>query len=151
MTPYSTSTSLTLPHIPPMDPRAAAEYVKKHKLMELFQILGAQLVYRQPEDVNSFLVEEIQRLKEERDNSKAESFVFFSEEEYVTMFGLLDVVNNGYISKEQYLAAFASLNNTPLHGSGSEGSGNAAGKEARAGLALESNAKIDAQMFAKLM
>lgn len=136
-----------------MDPRAAAEYVKKHKLMELFQILGAQLVYRQPEDVNSFLVEEIQRLKEERDNSKAESFVFFSEEEYVTMFGLLDVVNNGYISKEQYLAAFASLNNTPLHGAGggSEGSGSAAGKEARAGLALESNVKIDAQMFAKLM
>ena len=40
----------------------ALEYLERHKLLQLFELLGAKIAYAQPEDPNSFLSNELLKI-----------------------------------------------------------------------------------------
>ena len=87
-----------------MDPRAEAyEYLEKHKLMRLFDILGAKVVYDKPDDVNAYLVSELNKVLGMV--ARKQPVLLFSEQDINTMFTVFDITNKGYLNQAQYTKA----------------------------------------------
>ena len=86
------------------DPRKdAIEYLEKHKLMRLFDILGAKLVYDKPEDPNAYLLAELNKVVGMV--SRKQPVLLFSEQDINTMFTVFDITNRGYLNQAQYTKA----------------------------------------------
>ena len=91
------------------DPRVdAKEYLESKGVLKLFQELGTSVVYNRPDDIRSFLIEELKRLKEVQKQQQLGSAIF-TEKDVETMFGMFDPTGTGVISKEQAKQGFASL------------------------------------------
>eukprot|EP00796_Vickermania_ingenoplastis_P005051 gene5051-3638_t len=88
-----------------------SEYAKKHHVNELFSHFLQLLMYHRPDDPRSFLVNEIQKM---RDNSSSTSL--FTEKDLETMFQLIDLTKQKWISVQQ-------LRNTCCNLASSAGSG----------------------------
>ncbi|XP_065174748.1 EF-hand calcium-binding domain-containing protein 10-like [Sycon ciliatum] len=88
----------------------AKEYVKEHKLQELFVNATAALVNEQPENPKKFLVQFLKDLKQARDAADADACPnVFTEENIVSMYEMFDVPGTGHLSYTQYREAMGNL------------------------------------------
>ena len=71
------------------DPSLQAEkYLKEHKVMELFELLGEQLMRDRPADPRSYLVDKLTQLKGQPDPTS--SLNFFDPTDVETLFSMYD-------------------------------------------------------------
>lgn len=61
--------------------------------MELFEMLGQMVMKEKPEDLNAFLIEQLERMKAVGDRTSPLNF--FSEEDIETLYGMYDVSKRG--------------------------------------------------------
>ena len=74
----------------------ADDYIKKHRLIELFEDLATGLAYRKPENMEEFLVDQLMNKKAQGLNSG-----IFTEQEVHNVFNLFDLKKEGSISKDR--------------------------------------------------
>lgn len=84
--------------------RQTAEYMKKHQVSELFAHLMQLVVYNKPTNVRSFLRAEVLRMRDEKQSTS-----LFTEDDFGTMFDLIDVTKQKTISVEQLRNACKNL------------------------------------------
>ena len=77
---------------------ALKSYLTKHRINELFAVLTASLCVYQPNDVKSFLIEELQRRSKEGSQS-----AMVTVEEIEAVFDLNDLMKKGSISREKVI------------------------------------------------
>lgn len=99
----------------------AAAYIEKHKIMEFFDNLTAELVYYRPDDPKAYARDFIQKLQKAHSDSDIDPPCLIDQSNLESIFGMLDITNTGYITCEQYLKAMSNLgvknfNTTPLGG-----------------------------------
>ena len=88
----------------------ASQYLKDHKIVELFQNLTASLVFQKPEDPKAFMKNHIEQLlKAKSEPDDAEPPCFMDESNVKSVFLMLDITKRGYITKEQYIQAMGNL------------------------------------------
>ena len=66
--------------------KEADEYIRKHRLVELFEDLASAVAYRQPEKLNEFLIQRLELKKEQGLKSG-----IFTEDEARNIFKLFDL------------------------------------------------------------
>lgn len=89
------------------DPTYRAEaYMKDHKLIELFELLGQSLVAARPENPRAFLIDELTNLKKTPVPSSPMNF--FSPQDVDTLFSMYDVAGDG-LTREQCSEALTAL------------------------------------------
>ncbi|KAJ9454042.1 hypothetical protein DIPPA_13033 [Diplonema papillatum] len=71
------------------------DYLQKKKIPSLLQHLFSLVTYHQPEDPNSFMLEEIQKLQK---NQKTE---LLCDDDIDTMFEMIDITRQGYVTGTQ--------------------------------------------------
>jgi len=92
----------------PRDPRKEAnDYIKKHRVDDLFQELGARLVYERAEDPNQHLLTVLEEIKANRGSSKPTPF--FTNDDIITLFEMFDPTGRGEITQSQYYQALKSI------------------------------------------
>ena len=79
----------------------AEAYVQKHRIPELFENMTAAIIHTQPENAKKFMIKYLENLKMYREE-KGDYPAMFTDANITSVFGMLDVTNNGYISMEQY-------------------------------------------------
>lgn len=82
----------------------ADEYIKRHRLIELFEDLATALAYRQPENMEDFLIEQLNNRKDQGINAG-----IFTEGEVHNVFNLFDLKKEGQISKERCIKAIQTM------------------------------------------
>ena len=85
----------------------ADEYIKKNRLVELFEDLATAVAYRKPKDLKQFLIERLNNQKEE--GLKAG---IFTEEEARNVFKLFDLKQEKKISKERCIKGLQTMANS---------------------------------------
>lgn len=86
----------------------ALEYLKKHKIVELFQNMTAILVFHRPKKPKMFLVEYLEGLNEAKISGTGIP-CFMDETNIKSLFNLLDPTSKGYISLSKYQQAMKTL------------------------------------------
>lgn len=75
----------------------AEEYLRTHKIKELFEDLCSTVLYKQPENVEQFLIEELQtRMKME-----SVTLPIFTEEEVENVFHLYNLKGGKFITRQK--------------------------------------------------
>ncbi|XP_020603105.1 EF-hand calcium-binding domain-containing protein 10-like [Orbicella faveolata] len=120
----------------------AQEYLKKHKIMELFENLTAQLIYERPEDPKAYMKQFLEKLKDARTVQRNYPCIF-DDSNVRSLFGMLDVTGKGFITYEQYKQGLETLgvkkfDRDPPGGDVDRISAEVFLKEARQGLAQAS-------------
>lgn len=82
----------------------ADNYIKKHRLIELFEDLATAVAYRKPENLEDFLIEQLLNKKQQGLNSG-----IFTEQEVHNVFNLFDLKKEGQISKERCIKAIQTM------------------------------------------
>jgi len=82
----------------------ADDYIRKHRLIELFEDLATALAYRRPENLEDFLIEQLENKKTQGLNSG-----IFTEQEVHNVFNLFDLKKENYISKERAIKAIETM------------------------------------------
>mmetsp|Transcript_62963 Transcript_62963/g.73281 ORF Transcript_62963/g.73281 Transcript_62963/m.73281 type:complete len:134 (+) Transcript_62963:26-427(+) len=82
----------------------ADDYLRKHHILELFEDLCTSICYKQPDNIEEFIVEQL-KIKKSQGNLTG----IFGEDEIKNVFNLMDLQNSGKISKEKCKEALASL------------------------------------------
>ena len=91
--------------------READEYLRKHKILELFEDLTTILAYKQPEQLENFLVDILKQRKMNGNRS-----IVYSDTELQNIFALYDLKGAGFITKEQCREGkFTTLNHLLTH------------------------------------
>ncbi|XP_055048800.2 EF-hand calcium-binding domain-containing protein 10 [Misgurnus anguillicaudatus] len=86
----------------------AAEYLEKHKIIDLMDNLTSMLFFYRPERPREFLIEQLERLKISKLDQK-DSPGLFNESNLDALFGILDPSHHGYITHVQYNEALKTL------------------------------------------
>lgn len=76
--------------------RESDEYLRKHKILELFEDLTTIICYKQPENIEQFLVDLLKQRKEQGSRS-----IVYNEAELQNIFTLYDLKGAGHISRDQ--------------------------------------------------
>ncbi|XP_038010243.1 EF-hand calcium-binding domain-containing protein 10 [Motacilla alba alba] len=84
------------------------EYLRRHRLPELLQRLGALLLFHRPERPREFLIQVLERVKAGR-RAEGEYPFLMDEANVDAMFSLLDVLGQGSIRPAQYREALKTL------------------------------------------
>lgn len=85
-----------------IDPKInALQYMKEKKIPEIMQLLTSKLLISKPEDPITFLVEELQNIRDMK--KRGAPIVAFNESDLRAMFDAFDVTSQGYVSRDQYL------------------------------------------------
>ena len=85
----------------------ADEYIKKNRLVELFEDLATAVAYRQPENLKEFLIERLENQK----NQGLRGGIF-TEEEARNVFKLFDLKQEKKISKERCIKGLQTMANS---------------------------------------
>ncbi len=94
----------------------ANQYLEKHNIHRLFSLLGAKLAVAQPEDINEFLLKELQSIQSEREKgADGERYSLFTPTDVDAIFTAFDLTNKGYITHDQYLTALAAVGISKPH------------------------------------
>ncbi|KAM9854830.1 EF-hand calcium-binding domain-containing protein 10 [Aulostomus maculatus] len=88
--------------------KEAADYLKKHKIMELMDNLTSMLFFYRPENPREFLVEQLEELKNSRETGEKGPSLFDSSNLDATL-RILDPANQKYITFAQYKQALFTL------------------------------------------
>ena len=83
------------------------EYIRTHKLVELFEDLCTAVAYRQPENLEEFLIERLKLHKEQGLKGG-----IFTEEEARNVFKLFDLKQEKKISKERCIKGLQTMANS---------------------------------------
>lgn len=128
---------------PPPDAAAAAaaaavdpihtthQYLHDHKLNELFAHLLQLVLYHQPDDPRAFLADEVHRIRSERVSSS-----LFTEKDLETMFEMIDVTSQKWITVQQLRNTCRNLSTGSADGSrgGNAGAAGALTEEQEAAI-----------------
>ena len=90
--------------------RAADEYLRKHKILELFEDLTTIICYKQPDNIEQFLVDLLKQRKDQGSRS-----IVYNEAELQNIFTLYDLKGAGHITREQCKEALKTLANSEYH------------------------------------
>ena len=90
--------------------READEYLRRHKILELFEDLTTILAYKQPDNLEGFLVDVLKQRKLNGNRS-----IVYSDTELQNIFTLYDLKGTGQITKEQCREALKTLANSEFH------------------------------------
>ena len=85
----------------------ADDYIKKNRLVELFEDLATAVAYRQPENLKEFLIERLENKK----NQGLRGGIF-TEEEARNVFKLFDLKQEKKISKERCIKGLQTMANS---------------------------------------
>ena len=85
----------------------ADDYIKKNRLVELFEDLATAVAYRQPENLKEFLIERLENQKEQGLRGG-----IFTEEEARNVFKLFDLKQEKKISKERCIKGLQTMANS---------------------------------------
>ena len=85
----------------------ADDYIKKNRLVELFEDLATAVAYRQPENLKEFLIERLENQKEQGLRGG-----IFSVEEARNVFKLFDLKQEKKISKERCIKGLQTMANS---------------------------------------
>uniref|UniRef100_UPI0037E7C85C EF-hand calcium-binding domain-containing protein 10 n=1 Tax=Semicossyphus pulcher TaxID=241346 RepID=UPI0037E7C85C len=88
--------------------KEAADYLQKHKIMELLDNLTSMLFFNRPDNPREFLVEQLQELKLSKQNGEKGPNLF-DNANVDAVFGILDPANQKYITFAQYKQALTTL------------------------------------------
>ena len=83
------------------------EYIRKHRLVELFEDLASAVAYRQPKNLEEFLIERLQLKKEQGLKGG-----IFTEEEARNVFKLFDLKQEKKISRERCIKGLQTMANS---------------------------------------
>ena len=83
------------------------EYIHNHRLVELFEDLASAVAYRQPENLEQFLIERLELKKEQGLQSG-----IFTEDEARNVFKLFDLKQEKKISKERCIKGLQTMANS---------------------------------------
>ena len=83
------------------------EYIHNHRLVELFEDLASAVAYRQPENLEQFLIERLELKKEQGLQSG-----IFTEDEAKNVFKLFDLKQEKKISKERCIKGLQTMANS---------------------------------------
>uniref|UniRef100_A0A3Q3K038 EFCAB10 C-terminal EF-hand domain-containing protein n=1 Tax=Monopterus albus TaxID=43700 RepID=A0A3Q3K038_MONAL len=86
----------------------AAEYLKKHKIIELMGNLASTLFFYRPDNPREFLIEQLEQLKISQ-QSGVKGPNLFNGSNVDAIIGILDPANQGYITFAQYKQALTTL------------------------------------------
>ncbi|CAG5957696.1 EF-hand calcium-binding domain-containing protein 10 [Menidia menidia] len=86
----------------------AADYVEKHKIVELMENLTSMLFYHRPENPREFLMEQLKQLKMSK-QSHVKGPNVFNNADLDAVFEILDPANQKYITFAQYKHALRTL------------------------------------------
>lgn len=101
--------------------RDADEYLRKHKILELFEVsdlivwpcakdLTTLLAYKQPDNIDQFIIDQVKIRKENGTRS-----IVYTDQELQNIFTLYDLKGAGHITKEQTREALKTLANSEFH------------------------------------
>lgn len=85
----------------------AEEYIRKNRLVELFENLATAVAYRQPENLEEFLIDRLKLHKEQGLKGGV-----FTEEEARNVFKLFDLKQEKKISKERCIKGLQTMANS---------------------------------------
>ncbi|XP_071348025.1 EF-hand calcium-binding domain-containing protein 10 [Trachinotus anak] len=86
----------------------AADYLKKHKIIELMDNLTSMLFFHRPEKPREFLIEQLEQLKiSQQSGMKGPNL--FNNSNLDAIFGILDPTNQKHITFAQYKQALTTL------------------------------------------
>ena len=83
------------------------EYLRKNRLVELFEDLASAVAYRQPENLEEFLIQRLELKKEQGLKSG-----IFTEEEARNVFKLFDLKQEKKISRERCIKGLQTMANS---------------------------------------
>ena len=83
------------------------EYIRKNRLVELFEDLASAVAYRQPEKLEEFLIERLELKKEQGLKSG-----IFTEDEARNVFKLFDLKQEKKISRERCIKGLQTMANS---------------------------------------
>ena len=87
--------------------KEADEYIRKHRLVELFEDLASAVAYRQPEKLNELLIQRLELKKEQGLKSG-----IFTEDEARNIFKLFDLKQEKKISRERCIKGLQTMANS---------------------------------------
>lgn len=87
--------------------KEADNYIRDNRLVELFEDLATSLAYRQPENVEDFLIDRLSKYKEQGLEGG-----IFTEEEARNVFKLFDLKQEKKISKERCIKGLKTMANS---------------------------------------
>ena len=87
--------------------KEADDYIKNNRLVELFEDLASAVAYRQPDNLEKFLIERLELKKEQGLESG-----IFTEEETRNVFKLFDLKQEKKISKERCIKGLRTMANS---------------------------------------
>lgn len=82
----------------------ADDYIKNHRLIELFEDLATAVAYKRPDNLENFLIDQLNKKKTQGLNSG-----IFTEQEVHNVFNLFDLKKEGSISKERCIKAIQTM------------------------------------------
>ena len=85
----------------------ALTYLEKHKLIPLFEILGAKIACEKPSDPNAFLLAELSKAQVMA--SRGQPVALFQEKDIEVMFSVFDLTGRGHVNSTQYLKALEAV------------------------------------------
>jgi hypothetical protein len=85
----------------------ALAYLQKHKLIQLFEIIGAKIACEKPSDPNAFILAELSKAQVMA--SRGQPVALFQEKDIEVMFGVFDLTGRGFVNIEQYLKALEAV------------------------------------------
>ena len=87
--------------------KEADDYIKNNRLVELFEDFASAVAYRQPDNLEKFLIERLELKKEQGLESG-----IFTEEEARNVFKLFDLKQEKKISKERCIKGLRTMANS---------------------------------------
>nr|XP_043891994.1 EF-hand calcium-binding domain-containing protein 10-like [Solea senegalensis] len=85
-----------------------AEYLEKHKIIELMDNMTSMLFFYRPDKPREFLIEQLEQLKSSK-RSGMKGPNLFDDSNLNAVFGILDPTNQNYITFAQYKQALLTL------------------------------------------
>eukprot|EP01006_Ploeotia_vitrea_P000596 TRINITY_DN103325_c0_g1_i1.p1 TRINITY_DN103325_c0_g1~~TRINITY_DN103325_c0_g1_i1.p1 ORF type:complete len:141 (+),score=10.07 TRINITY_DN103325_c0_g1_i1:25-447(+) len=83
--------------------QVALDYLEKHKLLQIFELLGAKIAMSKPNDPQDFLLQELSKVSALL--QRGQPVTLFTEKDIQTMFGFFDITGKGTVSLQQYFKA----------------------------------------------
>ncbi|TRY90917.1 hypothetical protein DNTS_024691 [Danionella cerebrum] len=84
------------------------EYIEKHNIVELLNLLTSMLFYYRPDSPREFLFDQLDRLKVSK-GSRGNGPCLFNQSNLDALFGVLDPCSQGSITRSQYTKALKTL------------------------------------------
>lgn len=81
------------------------EYLQKHKMNEIFEIIGAKLAVMKPDDPNAFIVSELSKISASK--ARGDKVMLFDEKDIRAMFQIFDITGRKFLTITQYERALS--------------------------------------------